>query len=137
MVKDLLEEDMDGHVIYFCEEAARIAKPDKRDKHRLVVGMHVILIKIGYHCYHGLCDMGASVCAIPYTLYQEIMKDIAPAEIEGIDVTIKLANRGTISSCGIIKGVEVLCGKIKYPTDFLVLGPHKMTFVPLSLVDLS
>ena len=30
MVKDLLEEDMDGHVIYFCEEAARIAKPDKK-----------------------------------------------------------------------------------------------------------
>ena len=29
MVKDLLEEDMDGHVICFCEEAARIAKPDK------------------------------------------------------------------------------------------------------------
>ena len=29
MVKDLLEEDMDGHVIYFCEEAARIAKPIK------------------------------------------------------------------------------------------------------------
>ena len=33
MVKDLLEEDIDGHVIYFCEEAARIAKPDKKDKH--------------------------------------------------------------------------------------------------------
>ena len=30
MVKDLLQEDMDGHVIYFCEEAARIAKPDKK-----------------------------------------------------------------------------------------------------------
>ena len=30
MVKDLLEEDMDGHVIYFCEEAARIAKPNKK-----------------------------------------------------------------------------------------------------------
>ena len=29
MVKDLLEEDVDGHVIYFCEEAARIAKPEK------------------------------------------------------------------------------------------------------------
>ena len=27
MVKDLLEEDVDGHAIYFCEEAARIAKP--------------------------------------------------------------------------------------------------------------
>ena len=25
MVKDILEENVDGHVIYFCEEAARIA----------------------------------------------------------------------------------------------------------------
>ena len=82
MVKDLLEEDMDGHVIYFYEEAARIAKPDKRDKRRHVVGMPVISVKIGDHCYHGLCDIGASVSAIPYTLYEEIMKDIAPAEIE-------------------------------------------------------
>ena len=38
-----------------------------------------ILVKIGDHCYHGLCDMGASVSAISYTLYQEIMKDIAHA----------------------------------------------------------
>ena len=30
MVKDLLEYDMDGHVIFFCEEAVRIAKPDKK-----------------------------------------------------------------------------------------------------------
>ena len=65
------------------------------------------------------------------------MNDIAPAEIEDIDVTIKLANRDTISPIGIIRDVEVLCGKIKYPTDFLVLGSRKMTFVPLSLVDLS
>ena len=137
MVKDLLEEDMDGHVIYFCEEAAITAKPDKRDKHRPVVGMPVISVKIGDHCYHGLCDMGASVSAIPYTLYEEIMKDIAPAEIEEIDVTIKLANRDTISPVGIIRDVEVLCGKIKYPTDFLVLGSPQDDFFPLSLVDLS
>ena len=30
MVKDLLQEDMDGNVIYFCEEATRIAKPGKK-----------------------------------------------------------------------------------------------------------
>ena len=42
MVKDLLEENVDGHVIYFCEEAARIAKPDKKDKNRPVVGMPVV-----------------------------------------------------------------------------------------------
>ena len=122
MVKDLSEEDMDGHVIYFCEEAARIAKPDKKDKHRPIVGMRVILVRIGDHCYHGLCDISASVSAIPYTLYKEIMNDIAPAEIQEIDVSIKLPNRGTISPIGIVRDVEVLCGKIKYPTDFLALG---------------
>ena len=41
---------------------------------------------------------------------------MAPVEIEDIDVTIKLANRDTISPIGI---------------------PHKMTFVPLYLVDPS
>ena len=75
--------------------------------------------------------------AIPFTLYQEIMNDIAPAEIEDINFTIKLANRYTITPLGIVREVEVLCGKIKYPTDFLFLVPHKITFVPLSLVDLS
>ena len=65
------------------------------------------------------------------------MNDIAPAELEDIDVTIKLANRDTISPIGIVRDVEVLCDKIKYPIDFLFLVPHKMTFVPLSLVDLS
>ena len=128
MVKDILEEDVDGHVIYFCEEAARIAKPDKKDKHRPVVSMPVISVKIGDRCYHGLCDMGASVSAIPYTLHQEIMKDISPVEIEDIDGNIKLANRDTISPIGIIRDVEVSCGKIKYPTDFLVLGSPQDDF---------
>ena len=81
--------------------------------------------------------MGASVSAIPYTLYKEIMNDIAPAEIEDIDVTIKLANRDTISPIEIVRDVEVLCRNIKYPTGFLVLGSPKMIFVPLHLVDLS
>ena len=75
--------------------------------------------------------MGASVSAIPYTLYLEIMKDITPAELEEIDVTIKLANRDTISPFGIVRDVEVLCGKIKYPTDFLVLVSPQDDFCPI------
>ena len=102
-----------------------------------MVGVPVISIKIGEHCYHVLCDMGASASAIPYDLYKEIMHDITPAELEGIDVTIKLANRDTISRVGIVRDVEVLCGKVKYPTDFLVISSHKMTFLRLFLVDLS
>ena len=88
MVQDLLEENIDGHVIYFYNEATRITKPDKEDKHRPIVGMPVVSVKIGDHCYHGLCDIGASVSAIPFTPYQEIMDDITPAEIEEIDATI-------------------------------------------------
>ena len=45
MMKDLLQENVDGHVIYFCEEAARIAKPNKKDKHRPVVGMPLSQLK--------------------------------------------------------------------------------------------
>ena len=93
MVKDLLDDNIDGHVIYFCDETARIAKPGAKDKHRPMVGMHVISVKIGDHCYHGLCDMGASASAIPIDLYKEIMHEIAPTELEEIDVTTKLANK--------------------------------------------
>ena len=65
------------------------------------------------------------------------MNDIAPIEIEDIDVTIKLANRDTITPLGIVRDVEILCGKIKYPTDFLVLGSPQDSFCPLYLLDLS
>ena len=37
MVKNLLVDNIDGHVIYFCDAASRIAKPEGKDKHRLVV----------------------------------------------------------------------------------------------------
>ena len=93
--------------------------------------MPIVSVKIGDHCYHGLCDLGASVSDIPFTLYQEIMNDIAPAKIEDIDVTIKLANRDTITPLGIVRDVEVLCGKIKYPTDFLVIGSPQDDFCPI------
>ena len=30
VVKDLLADNIDGHVIYFCDEAARIARPNTK-----------------------------------------------------------------------------------------------------------
>ena len=65
MVKDLLEENVDGRVIYFCNEATRIVKPDRTDNHRPVVVTPIVSVKIGDHCYHGLCDICASMSAIP------------------------------------------------------------------------
>ena len=131
IIKDILSDNIDGHVIYFCNETARIAKPRDKDKPRPVVGMPVISIKRGDHYYHGLCDMGASASAIPYSLYKEVMHDIPPADMEDIDVTIKLANRDTISPMGIVRDVEVLCVKTKFPTDFLVLGSPQDSFCPI------
>ena len=81
--------------------------------------------------------MGASVSAIPYDLYKEIMHDIAPAEIEDIDVTIKLANRDTISPIGLLEMLKSCVGKLNILLIFLFLVPHKIAFVPLFLVDPS
>ena len=136
MVKDLLDDDLDGYVIYFCGETTNIARPDTKI-HRPVIGMPIISVKIGDHCYHGLCDVGASVSAIPYTLYQEIMNDIAPAEIEDIDVTIKLANRIPLNQLGLLEMLKFCVGRLNTLLIFLFLAPHKMIFVPQSLVDLS
>ena len=64
MIKDLLDEDLDGHVISFLGEIANIARPNTKTR-RPVVGMPVISVKIGDHCYHGLYDMGVSASANP------------------------------------------------------------------------
>ena len=79
----------------------------------------------------------ASASVIPIDLYEEIKNEIALAELEDIDVTIKLPNRDTISPIAIVRDVEVLCGKTKYLLIFLFLDPHKIAYVPLYLVDPS
>ncbi|KAK1606970.1 hypothetical protein QYE76_030643 [Lolium multiflorum] len=80
----------------------------------------VLSVRIGDHCYYGLCDIGASISAIPYELYTEIMHEIGSCELEDIDVVIRLANRETISPIGIVRDVEVLCDckKEKIVTKF-------------------
>ncbi|KAK1692795.1 hypothetical protein QYE76_009492 [Lolium multiflorum] len=106
IVKDLVTENVeDGHII-FCEDASNIVSHPNKPKQASVPMMSV---KIGDHCYYGLCDIGASVSAIPYELYTEIMHEIDSCELEDIDVVIQLANRETISPIGIVRDVEVLC----------------------------
>ncbi|KAK1644690.1 hypothetical protein QYE76_062495 [Lolium multiflorum] len=128
IVKDLVTENVeDGHII-FCEDASNIVShPNKSMK----ASVPVLSVRIGDHCYYGLCDIGASISAIPYELYTEIMHEIGSCELEDIDVVIRLANRETISPIGIVRDVEVLCGKIKYPADFLVLGSAASKSCPI------
>jgi hypothetical protein len=119
IVKDLVTKNVeDGHII-FCEDASNIVSHPSRCRKTSV---HVLSVRIGDHCYYSLCDIGASLGAIPYELYRDIMHKIGSCELEEIDVVIQLANRETSSPIGIVRVVEVLCGKTKYLVDFLVLG---------------
>ncbi|KAK1647300.1 hypothetical protein QYE76_065105 [Lolium multiflorum] len=108
IVKDLVTENVeDGHII-FCEDASNIVSHPNKPKQ---VSVPMLSVRIGDHCYYGLCDIGASVSAIPYELYTEIMHEIGSCELEDIDVVIHLANRETISPIGIVRDVEVLCDR--------------------------
>ena len=73
--------------------------------------MTVVSVKIGDHCYHGLCDLGASVSAIPFSLYFEIKNEIAPAEIEDIDVTINLPIEILYHQLGFLEMLKSCVGK--------------------------
>jgi hypothetical protein len=46
-------------------------------------------------------------------------------------VAIQLANREIVYPIGIVRDVEVLCGKVKYPADFLVLGKASSKYCPI------
>jgi hypothetical protein len=99
IVKDLITKDVGDEHIIFCEDATNIVSHPRRPRRASVP---VISIRIGDHCYYGLCDIGASSSTIPIELYKEIMHEIAPCELEEIDVVIKLANRETVFPLGIV-----------------------------------
>src|SRR3954462_13963853 len=113
MVKDLVTSDIEESTVSFCVVSTNIVTTKNKGP---ISGTPVVSVKIGDHNYYRLCDLGSSVSAIPFSLYQEIMHEIQPCEIEDIDGTIHLVNKQTISPVGIVRDVEaVLCGKVKYP----------------------
>src|SRR3954451_17253019 len=128
IVKELVTKNVDDEYISFCEDSSNIVSHPNKPRRASVP---VLSVKIGDHCCYGLCDIVASSSAIPYELYKEIMHEIGPCELEDIDVAIQLANRETIFPIGIVRDVDVLCGKIKYPADFLVLGTTASKTCPI------
>ncbi|KAK1661297.1 hypothetical protein QYE76_049456 [Lolium multiflorum] len=70
IVKDLVTENVeDGHII-FCEDASNIVShPNKSKK----ASVPMLSVRIGDHCYYGLCDIGASISAIPLRLCTKLV----------------------------------------------------------------
>ena len=64
MVKDLVTSDIEGSTISFCAVATNIVTARTCP----ISGTPVVSVKIGDHNYYGLCDLGSSVSAIPFTL---------------------------------------------------------------------
>ena len=124
IIKQLNEEDPVD--VYLCEDATKVVKGNSAK-----VGKPVISCTIGTSSYHGLCDIGASISVIPYSLYLEIKPDIDPISMEETGMTIQLANKDYINPLGIVRYDEVLVGKIKYPADFIVLGCPQDSFCPI------
>jgi hypothetical protein len=67
IVKDLVTKNVGDEHIVFCEDASNIVSHPSRPRKASVP---IISVKIGDHCYYGLCDIGASSSAIPYELYK-------------------------------------------------------------------
>jgi hypothetical protein len=63
IVKDLVTKNIKDEHIVFCEDASNIVSHPSRSRKTSVP---VLSVRIGDHCYYGLCDIGASSSAIPY-----------------------------------------------------------------------
>jgi hypothetical protein len=59
------------------------------------------------------------------------MLDMDPIHMEERCITIQLASKEYMCPLGMVRDVEVLVGKIKYPTDFIVLGFSQDSFCPV------
>ena len=90
LVKDLVTRDIEESIISFCAVSTNIVTAKNKGP---ISGTPVVSVEIGDHNYYELCDLGSSISAIPFSLYQEIMHEIQPCEIDDIDVTIYLANK--------------------------------------------
>jgi hypothetical protein len=129
-IKELNEETPCD--VYLCEDSTKVIQGNTTK-----VGKPIISCAIGTSCYHGLCDIGASISVIPYSLYLENKPDIDPIHMEETGITIQLANKEVISPLGMVRDVEVLVERLSTLLILLYLVAPKMHFVLLYLVDLS
>ncbi|CAM8908431.1 unnamed protein product [Rhodiola kirilowii] len=76
-----------------------------------------------------LCDLGASVSIMPYSIYAKLkLGDLCPTNI-----TILLADRSCRLPRGILKDVPVKVKNLYFPADFIVLDISKDVDIPIIL----
>ncbi|CAM8913778.1 unnamed protein product [Rhodiola kirilowii] len=76
-----------------------------------------------------LCDLGASISLIPYSLY----KKIDMGELHPTTISLKLADRSSRVPNGVLRDVPIKVGKFFIPVDFYVLDMDSEQETPVIL----
>ncbi|CAM8928960.1 unnamed protein product [Rhodiola kirilowii] len=97
-----------------CSAIVQSRMPKKMQDH----GSFSIHISLGKNeIDRALCDLGASISLIPYSLFEQI--DVG--ELHPTTISLKLADRSSRIPRGVLRDVPIKVGKFFIPVDFYVL----------------
>ena len=78
-----------------------------------------------------LCDLGASVSVIPFSLYRRLdLNDFKPTEI-----SLQMADKSTAIPIGVYEDVPIVVANVTILTDFVILDMREDDNMSIILVD--
>ena len=81
----------------------------------------------GTHFDKALCDIGASVSLMPYSIYKKLDLE----ELKPTNMCLSMANKSITYPLGILKNVPTKVGKFVIPADFVVLEMEEDLEIPI------
>ncbi|XP_074265945.1 uncharacterized protein LOC141588400 [Silene latifolia] len=115
--------------IAFTEECSALLQSKSPPKLK-DPGSFSIPCTIGTHVIDkGLCDLGASVSVMPYSVCEKLNK----GHLIVTNLTLQMADRTVKRPLGVLEGAPVKIGKFFIPVDFIVLDMAEDTQIPIIL----
>ncbi|XP_021730842.1 uncharacterized protein LOC110697770 [Chenopodium quinoa] len=119
-----LKEILSGKITYDVAETVNLTEncsaiimnkipPKLKDFEKFSIPCDIYKMKID----NALCDLGASVSIMPYSVYQRLEK----GELLPTNITLQLADRSIRIPRGKVEDVPLRVGKFIIPVDFVVL----------------
>ncbi|KAL1568768.1 hypothetical protein AAHA92_00340 [Salvia divinorum] len=118
-IKDFIagKAKADGKIV-IGESVSTVIQRRRLPSKRTDPGMFTLPIKIGdVRIEHAMCDLGASINVLPYSVYQKLVG----ARLMKTKVVIQLIDRSCINPVGVLKNVIVKVHDFLYPADFHVI----------------
>ncbi|PIM97487.1 DNA-directed DNA polymerase [Handroanthus impetiginosus] len=86
-----------------------------------------------YFSGRALCDLGASINLMPYSIY----RTLGLGEAKSKSITLQLADRSLTYPKGIIEDILVKVDKFIFPADFVVLDMEETLAIGRTLIDIQ